>query len=59
MAKGQSPRRVSDPAYIEYRLRYLPSQLQRARARVRHLETEARRFGLTDLLAPPPHCLES
>lgn len=33
-----------------YRIRVLPDQLDRARHRVRMLENEARRYGMTDLL---------
>jgi hypothetical protein len=32
------------------RRRYLPSQIDAARAKVRALENEARRYGMTDLL---------
>ena len=37
-------------AQLDYRVRQLPAQLDRARERVRRLEAEARRFGFTDLL---------
>lgn len=33
-----------------YRVRYLPAQLEAARHKVRALENEARRLGMTDLL---------
>jgi hypothetical protein len=36
--------------WLEYRVRCLPEQLQRARARVAQLEAEARAMGFTDLL---------
>jgi hypothetical protein len=36
--------------YFEYRLRYLPAQLDAARAKVAALEVEARRYGMTELL---------
>lgn len=35
---------------LEYRVRRLPEQLERARARVRQLEAEALRYGFTDLV---------
>lgn len=35
---------------IAYRIRMLPEQLDRARRRVAHLEAEARRMGMTELL---------
>lgn len=38
--------------YMRHRVRYLPSQLERARLRVLHLEREAARFGMHELLAP-------
>ena len=37
-------------AQLDYRIRNLPVQLDRARARVAQLEAEARRYGFTDLL---------
>jgi hypothetical protein len=37
-------------AALDYRVRRLPAQLENARARVRQLEAEARRYGFTDLL---------
>lgn len=36
--------------YLAYRVRMLPQQLERARLRVEHLEAEAARLGLYDLL---------
>lgn len=36
------------------RQRRLPGELSRARTRVQHLEAEARRYGMTDLLEPRP-----
>lgn len=36
--------------YLKYRLRVLPDQLEAARRRVIHLEREAARLGLKDLL---------
>ena len=36
--------------YLQYRVKILPQQLERARHRVRQLEAEARRFGFYDLL---------
>jgi hypothetical protein len=36
--------------YLQYRVKKLPEQLERARHRVRQLEAEARRFGFHDLL---------
>lgn len=35
---------------LQYRVRMLPIQLERARKRVEHLETEAIRLGLKDLV---------
>lgn len=37
-------------AYLAYRIRILPEQLERARKRVKQLENEARRLGFHDLL---------
>lgn len=37
-------------AHMEYRLRYLPRQIEAARAKVIALENEARRCGMTELL---------
>lgn len=42
-------RLIADP--LAYRVRILPGQLERARMRVVHLEREAARLGLNDLLA--------
>jgi hypothetical protein len=42
--------KVDDPRYIAYRLKLLPEQLDRARRRVLHLEREAARLGMKDLL---------
>ena len=36
--------------YLEYRIRVLPSQLERARLRYEQLCAEARRYKLWDLL---------
>lgn len=36
--------------YMAYRIKMLPEQLERARLRVLHLEREAERLGLLDLL---------
>lgn len=42
---------MQDPdRYFEYRVRYLPKQLDAARKKVEMLENEARRYGLTELL---------
>ena len=38
--------------YLEHRLRYLPTALESARRKLAALETEARRYGMTDLLKP-------
>ena len=35
---------------LEYRVKILPIQLERARKRVEHLEAEALRLGLKDLV---------
>lgn len=35
---------------LEYRVRILPAQLDRARHRLSHLEAEAQRLGMSDLL---------
>lgn len=40
--------------WLEYRVRYLPQQLDRARRRVAALENEARRYGMNDLLGTQP-----
>lgn len=37
-------------AYLAYRIRILPEQLERARRRVKQLENEARRLGFDDLI---------
>ena len=44
------PRTRSGIDLLEYRVRMLPSQLDRARKRVRDLESEAIRIGLPDLV---------
>jgi uncharacterized protein YgbK (DUF1537 family) len=44
-------RKDKELAHLSYRLRVLPEQLDRARARVRQLESEARRYGMFDLIA--------
>lgn len=36
---------------LQYRVRMLPIQLERARKRVEHLEAEAMRLGLKDLVS--------
>ena len=36
--------------YLEYRIRNLPSQLERTRQKLARLEDEARRYGFNDLL---------
>lgn len=38
---------------LAYRVRILPEQLSRARMRVRQLEIEADRLGMSDLLTDP------
>lgn len=43
-------RQEKELAHLSYRLKVLPDQLERARARVRQLENEARRYGMYDLL---------
>lgn len=40
--------------YERSRVRYLPIQLEATRRKLAMLENEARRLGLTDLLASPP-----
>lgn len=44
------PRKLSGTDLLEYRVRTLPGQLDRARRRVRDLESEAIRIGLPDLV---------
>lgn len=41
---------AAHPRALYHRARYLPAQLEAARAKVRMLENEARRYGLHDLL---------
>ena len=41
--------------YMAYRVNYLPDALERARRKVRALENEARRYGMTELLEVPPY----
>lgn len=36
--------------HLRYRIRVLPDQLERARARVAQLESEARRYRMFDLI---------
>ena len=45
---------TEDGRYIAYRVRILPHQLAAARARLRQLEAEARRYGFFDLLDAAP-----
>ena len=40
--------------WFDYRVRFLPQQLERARARVAQLEAEAVRIGLTNLVIERP-----
>jgi len=40
--------------YMKYRRRVLPEQLELARRRVQHLEREAARLGLHELLKEKP-----
>lgn len=51
---GLTARKITDDDqrvdHILYRQRFLPVQLERARAKVAALETEARRYGMTELL---------
>ena len=42
--------KVDDAKYMAYRIKLLPEQLDRARRRVLHLEREAARLGMKDLL---------
>lgn len=55
-------RKVADRAtsskaerHLEHRIRYLPIALERARAKLRELELEARTLGLVDLIEEPRH----
>ena len=43
-------RQEQEDTYLAYRVRYLPAQLEKARIKVRHLENEARRLGLPELI---------
>ena len=44
------PRTRTGIDLLQYRVKLLPIQLERARKRVEHLEAEALRLGLKDLL---------
>lgn len=44
------PRTRTGIELLQYRVKMLPIQLERARKRVEHLETEAMRLGLKDLV---------
>jgi hypothetical protein len=44
------PRTRTGIDLLEYRVKILPIQLERARKRVEHLEAEALRLGLKDLI---------
>ena len=48
-------RELKEETYLAYRVRYLPDQLEKARKKVRHLENEARRLGLTELIEGENH----
>ena len=48
--KGQ----IEQERYLAYRVRILPEQLEGARRKVAALESEARRYGMTDLLESRP-----
>lgn len=50
---GETQRR-DDTSRILYRMTYLPRQLERARMKVTHLEREAQRLGMTELLERRP-----
>ena len=41
---------MDNTRWISYRIRILPEQLERARRRVEHLEREAERYGMLELL---------
>lgn len=43
----------SEEKWLDYRVRTLPAQLDRARLRVQYLETEAERLGMRYLLGTP------
>lgn len=46
-------RRMTPPErYMEHRVRYLPRQIEAARAKLAALEREAARLGMHDLLGP-------
>lgn len=45
-------------AYLAYRVKILPSQLERARRRLAMLEYEARTLGMHDLLPAQPEPAE-
>ena len=50
-SRAAGRKRYAEPDYSLYvRVYHLPRQLERARARVRQLETEAVRLGLRDLV---------
>ncbi len=50
-AKREWSETPDDQKHLEYRVRILPTQLDRARRRLAGLEAEAKRLGMTDLLA--------
>lgn len=45
----------ADMQRMEYRVRYLPGAIERARNKLRRLENEAREYRMWDLLTDPCH----
>ncbi|GEM_PF-3415059 len=45
--------RAAAEQYQAHRVRYLPAQIEATRRKLLHLEREARRLGLNDLLETP------
>lgn len=41
--------------HLEHRIRYLPTALERTRAKLRQLEAEAASYGMRELLENPAH----
>jgi len=48
------PMQRGSTEWLYYRVKFLPEQLERARARVRQLESEAAELGFHDLLGGNP-----
>lgn len=54
MTSGSNTMSAREARYIRYRQKVIADQLRSARIRVLHLEREAARYGMTELLEEKP-----